>query len=89
MLYVRTAYGDFINAAAINQLSPQRAGSGNEITGWVAICDGGKAVTLSPYYAEPGRIEAVRDHMPASAQADGKIASETALPCSSENCPCA
>jgi hypothetical protein len=89
MLYVRTAAGNFINAAAITQLTPQRAGSDNEITGWVAICDGGKAVTLSPYYAERGRIEAVRDYMPASAGADGKITSDIALPCSAENCPCA
>jgi hypothetical protein len=33
----------------------------------MAICDGGKAVTLAPYYAAPGRIETVLDHIPASA----------------------
>jgi hypothetical protein len=88
MLYVRTATGSFINAAAIIQLSPQRAGSGDEITGWVAICDGGKAVTLAPYYAAPGRIETVLDYIPA-ARTSGAITSEEALPCPSGNCPCA
>ena len=30
----------------ILQLSPQRTGNANDITGWLAICKGGKAVTL-------------------------------------------
>lgn len=80
MLYVRTAAGSFVSAATIIQLSPQRAGSDSEITSWVAICDGGRAVTLAPYYAVPGRIEAVLDHMPASSRTDGKIAREAFLP---------
>ena len=87
MLYLRTASGSFINAATILQLSPQRAGSGDEITGWVAICDGGKAVTLAPYYAAPGRIEMVRDHIPAGAQMSGAN-SAAAAPCPAENCSC-
>jgi hypothetical protein len=88
MLYLRTASGSFINAASILRLSPQRAGIGDEISGWVAICDGGKAVTLAPYYAAPGRIATVRDYIPARAQAAVAVASEVALPCPSENCPC-
>jgi hypothetical protein len=88
MLYVRTASGTFINAATIIQLSPQRAGAGDEITGWVAICDGGKAVSLAPYYAVPGRIEKVRDYMPANPRSLAELASESA-PCPSEDCPCA
>ena len=78
MLYVRTASGDFINAATIVQLAPQRGGSGDEITGWVAICDGGRAITLAPYYAAPGRIETVLDYIPTSAQAGGAETSEAA-----------
>ena len=84
MLYVRTASGTFINAATIVQLSPQRSEIGDEITGWVAICDGGKAVTLAPYYAAPGRIESVLDHIPVSARETGKV--ETGLPCPSADC---
>jgi hypothetical protein len=79
MLYLRTASGSFINAATIIQLSPQRAGSGDEITGWVAICDGGKVVTLAAYYAAPGRIETVLDYMPASPQPGGAVTNEGEL----------
>jgi hypothetical protein len=57
MLYLRTASGDFVNAATIVQLSPQRGGSGDEITGWVAIGRDGHAVALAAYYVTPGRIE--------------------------------
>ena len=89
MLYVRTAAGSFINAATIIQLSPQRAGSGDEITDWVAICDGAKAIKLAPYYAAPGRIETVLDFMPVSGRASGAVTNETALLCSSDNCACA
>ena len=83
MLYVRTASGTFINAATIVQLSPQRSEMGDEITGWVAICDGGRAVTLAPWYAAPGRIETVRDHIPASRKI-GEFPSES--PCPSADC---
>jgi hypothetical protein len=86
MLYVRTASGSFINAATIIQLSPQRAGDGDEITGWVAICDGGKAFTLAAYYVTPGRIETVLDYIPAGARGGGTLVSEAPLPCPSENC---
>jgi hypothetical protein len=90
MLYVRTASGTFINAATIIQLSPQRAGSGDEITSWLAICDGGKAVTLAPYYAAPGRIDTVLDYLPPNARAISvPSTSGGALPYPSENCPCA
>jgi hypothetical protein len=88
MLYVRTAYGAFINAATIIQLSPLHAGRGNDITGWVAICEGGKAVSLASYYAAPGRIEAVLAAIPGSAEAISVFATETALACFSEDCPC-
>lgn len=88
MLYLRTASGDFINAATIVQLSPQRGGV-DEITGWIAICGDGKEVSLAAYYATPGRIENVLDYMPAvDIQAIGEHGSR-ALPCPSENCPCA
>jgi hypothetical protein len=80
MLYVRTASGEFINAATIVQLAPQRGGSGDEITGWVAICDGGKAIMLAPYYAASGRIETVLDYLPVSARAVRKDVGEEALP---------
>ena len=86
MLYVRTASGSFINAATILQLSPQRHGSGEEITGWLAICEGGKAVTLASYYAAPGRVESVLDYVAASARDIGPVASEAELPCSSADC---
>jgi hypothetical protein len=86
MLYVRTTYGGFINAATIVHLSPQRAG-GNDITGWLAICEGGKAVSLAPYYAAPGRIGTVLAAMPASAEAIGVFASEMAPGGFSEDCP--
>lgn len=86
MLYVRTASGSFINAATILQLSPQRHGSGEEITGWLAICEGGKAVTLAPYYPAPGRIETVLDHAAASARNIGPVPSGVDLLCSSADC---
>jgi len=90
MLYLRTATGGFINAATIVQLSPQRGDGTDEITSWVAICDNGKAVALAAYYAVPGRIEKVVDFMPAvNARAIGEHGSRAALPCPSENRPCA
>ena len=87
MLYLRTASGDFINAANIVQLSPQRDGS--EITRWIAICGDGKTVALAAYYATPGRIENVLDYMPANARAIREPAGGTSLACPSEDCPCA
>lgn len=86
MLYVRTASGAFINAATIVQLSPHRMGMGEKITGWVAICDGGNAVSLAPYYAAAGRIETVLDHVAPGARDIGPVASGAELPCSSADC---
>jgi hypothetical protein len=86
MLYVRTASGAFINAATIVQLSPQRMGTYEEIIGWVAICDGGNAVSLAPYYAAPGRIEMVLDQVAASARDIGPVLSGADLACSSADC---
>jgi hypothetical protein len=82
MLYLRTASGSFINAASIVQLTPQRAGLADEITGWVAICEGGKAVTLAPYYAVSGRIEMVLASVRATAADNSMSASNngTLLP---------
>jgi hypothetical protein len=88
MLYVRTASGSFINAATITRLLPRRVGD-DEITGWVAYCRDGEAVSLASYYALPGRIDAVLDHLPPSSQAAGAVENDSVLPCSSENCPCA
>jgi hypothetical protein len=88
MLYLRTASGTFINAATILQLTPQRAGQGDEITGWVAICEGGKAVTLAPYYTVPGRIDTVRASLAASAGANRTLASEAAFICPAGQCAC-
>jgi hypothetical protein len=87
MLYLRTASGSFINAATIVQLTPQRAGLGDEITGWVAICEGGKAVTLAPYYAVSGRIEMVLASVRATAADNSMSASDMALCCSSQDGP--
>jgi hypothetical protein len=70
ILYIRTASGDFINAATIVQLSPQHHGIDDEITGWVAICGDGRAIALADYYAEPGRIETVLGAVPVL---DGKV----------------
>jgi hypothetical protein len=67
MLYVRTAYGSFINAAAIIHLTPQRADGRNDITGWVAICEDGQAVSIAPYDAASGQIDAVLAALPALA----------------------
>jgi|HubBroStandDraft_6_1064221.scaffolds.fasta_scaffold3762318_1 hypothetical protein len=89
MLYLRTASGSFINAATIVQLTPQRAGLGDEITGWVAICEGGKAVTLAPYYAVSGRIEMVLASVRAIAEDTRVSASDMGLCCPAEDCPCA
>jgi hypothetical protein len=86
MLYVRIASGSFINAATIVQLSPQRMGIGDEITGWVAICDGGDAVSVAPYYAAPGRIATVLDHVAASARNIGPVPSGADLACFSADC---
>jgi hypothetical protein len=65
MLCLRTASGDFINAAKIVALSPHRDDGSEEIAGWIAICADGEAVTLSAYYAEPGRLEQAIPFMPA------------------------
>jgi hypothetical protein len=65
MVYLRTASGDFVDAATIVQLSPQRGDGTDEITSWVAICGDGKAVALAAYYAVPGRIEEVVAFIPA------------------------
>jgi hypothetical protein len=90
MLYLRTASGGFINAATIVQLSPERGDGSDEITGWIAICGDGTAVALAAYYATPQRIEDVLDDMPAvNARAVGEHGNSAALPCLSENCPCA
>jgi hypothetical protein len=89
MLYLRTASGSFINAASIVQLTPQRAGLADEITSWVAICEGGKAVTLAPYYAVSGRIEMVLASVRATAADNSMSATNMALCCPAEDCPCA
>ena len=91
MLYLRTASGDFINAAAIVQLLPQRAGAASaDVTGWLAIRSDGEAVALSAYYAAPGRIEKLLDCLPAvEVRAIAEPVGGPALPCPSENCPCA
>ena len=86
MLYLRTASGDFINAATIAQLAPQRDGAADEITGWIATRADGTTVALADYYTAPGRIETALDYMPA---VNAGAVGAAALPCSSENCPCA
>ena len=86
MLYVRPASGSFINAATILQLSPQRHGSGKELIGWLAICEGSKAVILAPYYAAPRRIEMVLDRVAASTRDIDSVASGIDLPSSSADC---
>ena len=65
MLYVRTASGDFINAAEIVSLSPHRDDDTEEIAGWIATCVDRKTVALAAYYAEPGRLEYAIRFMPA------------------------
>lgn len=65
MLYLRTASGDFINAAEIVALSPHRDDDSEEIAGWTATCVDGKTVALAAYYAEPGRLEHAIRFMPA------------------------
>jgi hypothetical protein len=57
---------NFINAATILPLSPQRRGSGDDNHRLLGIYEGGKAVLLACYYAAPGRIETLLDHMPAA-----------------------
>jgi hypothetical protein len=64
MLYLRTASGDFINAAKIVALSPHRDDGSEEIAGWIAICADGEAVALAAYYTEPGRLEHAIRFMP-------------------------
>jgi hypothetical protein len=51
VLYLRTASGEFINAATIVQLSPQRGGG--EITGWMAVRGDGKTVPLAACWKTP------------------------------------
>ena len=46
MLYLRTASGDFINAANIVALSPHRDDDSEEIAGWIAICADGRGSRL-------------------------------------------
>jgi len=46
MLFVRTAAGDFVNAATIVRLCEE---TGGEESRWVAICDGNREVTLAAY----------------------------------------
>jgi hypothetical protein len=65
MLYLRTASGKFLNAADIVALSPQRDEDSEEISGWIATCTDGSAVSLAAYYTEPGRLEQAIRFMPA------------------------
>jgi hypothetical protein len=85
MLYLRTASGSLINAATITRLSPDRADD-DTIAGWIATCRDGQTIALAPYFTLPGRIEPVLAQLPA---VDAQAFDAAALPCSSENCPCA
>jgi hypothetical protein len=65
MLYLRTAFGSFINTATIVALSPRCDDGSDAIAGWIATCTGGEAVELAAYYVEPGRLEQAIRLMPA------------------------
>jgi hypothetical protein len=56
MRLLRTAAGEFINAAAIVRL--RRDG-----TEWLAILAGGGEMLLAPYYSAAGRIERDFPHL--------------------------
>jgi hypothetical protein len=66
MRYLRTAAGDFINAASIVRLSPQQDDDGDESTGWLAICEDGAEIALARYYSAD-RVEKELPHLIAPA----------------------
>jgi hypothetical protein len=78
MRLLRTAVGEFINAAAIVRL--QRDGAG-----WLAILADGAEVLLAPYYSSPGRVERDLPHLAPQAPAVATPVSTT-VACQAEIC---
>jgi hypothetical protein len=76
MRLLRTAAGEFINAAAIVRL--QRDGAG-----WLAILDDGDEILLAPYYSASGRIEQDFAHL---VQWQAAVAAPATAVCQAEDC---
>jgi hypothetical protein len=58
MRLLRTATGEFINAAAIARFQRDRSGAG-----WLAILVDGNEMLLAPYFSASGRIEQYFSHL--------------------------
>jgi hypothetical protein len=77
MRLLRTATGEFINAAAITRLQRDRDGDG-----WLAILVGGKEMLLASYYSASGRIEQDFTYL-VQVEADARVPAIT--PCQAED----
>jgi hypothetical protein len=92
MLYLRTAYGTFINAGSIVELTQH----GDQPEVWVAIRSDGQEVPLARYYSAPGRIERELPHLLPRREAvvlpsrhASRAAAVPAADCSAAVCCCA
>jgi hypothetical protein len=69
MRLLRTAAGEFINAARIVRLADAR----EQAAFVVAVLDDGAEVALSAYYSAPGRIERDLPDLVMAASGDGLV----------------
>jgi hypothetical protein len=85
MLFLRTAAGDFVNAATIVRLCEETDGNASR---WVAIRDDDREVALAAYYSRPGRLKELQHLLrPTTSSVPGPSAQEAA--CGPAGCDCA
>ena len=70
MLFLRTAAGDFVNAATIVRLCEETDGR------WVAICDDDREAALAAYFNAPGRLRDLQHLLPPISSMPGRSAPE-------------
>ena len=80
MRLLRTAAGEFVNAAAIVRLQRD-----DNDAGWLAVLADGDEIRLAPYYSAPGRVERDFPHLVPQAPAVATPVSATAA-CQAEVC---
>ena len=79
MRLLRTAAGEFVNAAAIVRLQH------DDDAGWLAVLADGDEILLAPYYSAPGRVERDFPHLVPQAPAVAAPVSAT-VACQAEVC---
>jgi hypothetical protein len=72
MRLLRTAAGEFVNAAAIVRLQRD-----DNDAGWLAVLADGDEILLAPYYSAPGRVEGDLPHLVPRAATAGALISAT------------